>query len=83
MKKKTRYADVNIGEPQVIKDFLPPPDQLVPRDDTVKVTIALSRSSVEFFKQEAGKHHTRYQKMIRNLLDAYCDAQRNGKRRSR
>lgn len=83
MKRKTRYADVDIGEPQVINDFLPPPDQLVPRDDTVKVTIALSRSSVEFFKQEAGKHHTRYQKMIRNLLDAYCDAQRNAKRRSR
>lgn len=29
-----------------IRDFLPPPDQLLHRDDTVKVTLALSRSSV-------------------------------------
>jgi len=44
------------------------------RDDTVKVTITLSRESVEFFKQQAKKHHTPYQKMIRRLLDAYTAA---------
>lgn len=37
----------------------------------MKVTIALSRSSVEFFKREAKKHNTQHQKMIRRLLDAY------------
>jgi predicted DNA binding CopG/RHH family protein len=41
------------------------------QDETVKITITLSRSSVEFFKREAKKHHTQYQKMIRRLLDAY------------
>lgn len=40
----------------------------------MKVTITLSRSSVEFFKREAGRHNTPYQKMIRNLLDAYTEA---------
>jgi predicted DNA binding CopG/RHH family protein len=35
------------------------------------VTIGLSQSSVDFFKQEAKKHHTQYQKMIRRLLDIY------------
>ena len=40
----------------------------------MKVTIALSRESVEFFKQEARKHHTQYQKMIRRLLDVYTQA---------
>jgi hypothetical protein len=37
----------------------------------VKVAIALSRSSVEFFKKEAKKYNTQYQKMIRRLLDEY------------
>ena len=41
----------------------------------VKVTLALSKKSIEFFKSEAAKHHTQYQRMIRRLLDAYVDAQ--------
>jgi hypothetical protein len=74
MSRKIKYTDEAIGEPEVIPDFLPPPDQLVFNEDTVKVTIALSRSSVDFFKQEARKHHTQYQKMIRRLLDVYASA---------
>jgi predicted DNA binding CopG/RHH family protein len=60
-----------LGDLNVIPDFLPAPVELAFRDDTVKVTITLSRSSVEFFKHEAKKHHTQYQKMIRRLLDVY------------
>ncbi len=67
------YTEGEIDEVRVISDFLPPPSQLAFRDETVKVTIALSRSSVEFFKQEATKHHTQYQRMIRRLLDAYAE----------
>jgi hypothetical protein len=37
------------------------------------VTIALSKKSVAFFKSEATKHHTQYQRMIRRLIDAYAD----------
>ena len=44
-------------------------------EEGVKVTLALSRRSVEFFKAEASKHHTQYQRMIRRLLDAYVEAQ--------
>ncbi|MFN8589744.1 MAG: CopG family transcriptional regulator [Candidatus Eisenbacteria bacterium] len=60
---------------QVIADFLPSPAELAFREEGVKVTLALSRKSVEFFKSEAQKHHTQYQRMIRRLLDAYVDAQ--------
>jgi len=35
------------------------------------VTIALSKTSVDFFKNEAKKYNTQYQKMIRRLLDEY------------
>jgi hypothetical protein len=36
---------------RVIEDFLPRPDDLVPREDIDKVT--LSRRSLDFFKREA------------------------------
>jgi hypothetical protein len=71
MNTKITYTDEPLGALQVIPDFLPAPEELAFRDDTVKVTITLSRSSVEFFKHEAKKHHTQYQKMIRRLLDVY------------
>jgi predicted DNA binding CopG/RHH family protein len=75
MNGKTKYTDEPLGKLKVMKDFLPSPEELVRREDTVKVTIALSKSSVQFFKREAEKHNTQYQKMIRRLLDAYTEAQ--------
>ena len=71
MSAKTKYTDEPLGQLKIVKDFLPAPEELVFKEDTVKVTIALSKESVEFFKREAEKHHTQYQKMIRRLLDAY------------
>jgi predicted DNA binding CopG/RHH family protein len=73
MKSKRKYSDGPIDEIEVVEDFLPSPEELAFKEDTVKVTISLSRSSVEFFKEEAGKHNTPYQKMIRRLLDTYVD----------
>ena len=43
------------------------------REEGVKVTIALSKKSMEFFKSEAAKHHTQYQRMIRKLIDTYVE----------
>ena len=71
MKEKIRYEDEPIGKVNVISDFLPSPEELALKDETVKVTIALSKASVEFFKNEAKKYNTQYQKMIRRLLDEY------------
>jgi len=71
MKNKIKYTDEPMGRLKVINDFLPSPDQLVLKEDNVKVTLALKKSSVEFFKKEAKRHHTSYQKMIRQLVDWY------------
>lgn len=71
MKTKIKYAEEPMGELKVIKDFLPSPEQLVLKEENIKVTIALKKSSVDFFKNEAKKHHTSYQKMIRQLIDLY------------
>ncbi len=53
MKRRTRYTDEPLDDIRVIKDFLPPPSELVYKKDTVKVTLGLSRRSVDFFKKEA------------------------------
>ena len=57
---------------KIIPDFLPTPEELALKEETVKITISLSKASVEFFKNEAKKYNTQYQKMIRRLLDEYA-----------
>lgn len=74
MKRKITYTNEPLGDIEVVPDFLPPPAELAFREEGVKVTLALSKKSVEFFKFEASKHQTQYQRMIRRLLDAYVDA---------
>jgi len=72
MKTKIKYTNEPMGTLNTIDDFLPPPDQLVLKEESVKVTISLSKESIEFFKKEAKKHHTQYQRMIRKVLDLYA-----------
>jgi predicted DNA binding CopG/RHH family protein len=75
MKKKIKYTDEPMGKVRVIKDFLPSPEELAFKEETVKVTISLSKASIEFFKKEAKQRNTQYQKMIRRLLDEYIAQQ--------
>jgi len=72
MKKKIKYTNESIGKVKLVEDFLPSPEELVLKDETIKVTISLSKGSVDFFKKEAKKYNTQYQKMIRRLLDEYA-----------
>ena len=61
-----------IGEAEVVADFLPPPEVLVLKEETVKVTLNLSRRSVEFFKSQAARQGVAYQQMVRRILDLYA-----------
>lgn len=62
MSAKIKYTDEPLGKIQVVPDFLRQPNWYFMK-------------SIEFFKSEATKHHTQYQRMIRRLLDAYVDGQ--------
>ncbi len=73
MKRIPKYTDEPLGRLEVVDDFLPPPDQLVLKEDGVKVTISLSKKSVDFFKAHAARSKVPYQRMIRSLLDTYAD----------
>jgi len=59
----------------VADDFLPSPEEIAAaiRDKRYKVTIALGGRTVDFFKKHARKHGVPYQKMIRQVLDAYIE----------
>jgi predicted DNA binding CopG/RHH family protein len=57
---------------------LPAPDQLVLKEETVKVTLALGKDSVRFFKRQAKRQKVPYQRMIKNLVDRYAESYREG-----
>ena len=59
------------GPMRRVPDFFPRPEDLVFKNPPIKVTIALDHTSVDFFKKEAKRLNTSYQRMIRNLLHEY------------
>lgn len=71
MSKKINYSDEKLKMGERIDDFLPPPERLLRREKTVKVTLELTEDSVAFFKTKAKRQSVPYQRMIRNLIDAY------------
>jgi len=71
MKKRIKYSNEKLGRLEIVEDFLPEPEELVFKEENVKVSINLSKSSLEFFKKLAKENGSQYQKVIRNLLDTY------------
>ena len=74
MSAKTKYTNEPVGKVEIVADFLPAPEELAFREEGVKVTLSLSKKSIDFFKDQASKHHTQYQRMIRRLLDSYVES---------
>ena len=72
MKNKKIDQDMPQGRLKRIKDFLPEPSGLAASKETKKITISLNKFSVDFFKRQAQVHHTKYQRMIRELVDRYA-----------
>jgi len=70
-KETTKIVEGTFGRMREVEDFLPSPAELAQAPEVVKVTIGLSSDSIEFFKEQAAKHNTSYQRMIRRLLDEY------------
>ncbi|ORC26781.1 CopG family transcriptional regulator [Marispirochaeta aestuarii] len=76
---KTRYTNAPedireaISSAKEIEDFLPSPEKLVPKEETKKITIILSKKSIDFFKQASEESHVPYQQLIRKVLDTYSE----------
>jgi hypothetical protein len=60
MKEKIIDSNKPIGKMTRVNDFLPSPEELVIPEETVKITILLKKSSVDFFKRKAQEYHTEY-----------------------
>ena len=71
MSKAIRYTDEQLGDINLVTDFLPSPSELAQKNKQTKITISLSSDSIEFFKEIAKKNHMQYQRIIRQLLDEY------------
>ncbi len=85
MKKKIVYKsapkDISdaIISSRIIDDFLPAPEKLLTKDDNIKITILLSKNSINFFKEKAKKIGVPYQTMIKTVLDKYTSHYQNNK----
>lgn len=55
--KKTKYTEApqdikeSIKQSEIIEDFLPKPEELMFKEDNVKITLELSKRSVNLFKK--------------------------------
>ena len=48
MKNRIKYTNEPVSELSAVRDFLPSPDELAFKEEKVKVTISLSRGSLDF-----------------------------------
>lgn len=69
--KRNKIIEGTYGKMKPVKDFLPRPEELIMKEPGVKITITLRKENVDFFKKEAQRLNTSYQRMIRNLLQQY------------
>ena len=72
MSKRTD-KDMPIGDLKRVVDFLPPPEELLPKSEMERVTIDIEKETVEFFKRKAKQvPGGKYQRMMREVLKGYA-----------
>lgn len=75
MKRRTTKIndpDQPVGKLMRVADFLPPPEELIPDEEVIKITIAVDKETLQFFKGAAAKTGAKYQRMIREVLKGYA-----------
>ncbi|MDJ0600946.1 MAG: hypothetical protein QNJ37_19140 [Crocosphaera sp.] len=72
MNSKIIYTDEPMELGEVVEDFLPSPEKLIPKNNKVTVTLELNEATIRFFKAEAKKKQISYQEMISILVDKYA-----------
>lgn len=73
MNNNITYTDEPMELGAVVKDFLPPPEELMPKTNKVIVTLELRQETVNFFKAEEKKQRSSYQEIISLLVDKYAE----------
>ena len=76
-KKQAIYTDAprdiaeSLARSVVVEDVFPPPEKLIFKQSKMKMTISLAKNVVDFFKEKAQEHNTKYQTMINAVLENY------------
>ena len=71
-KSRARISDEPVGNLKRVADFLPPPSELLPQEEALKITLSIDSETVDFFKKAAKKNGTKYQRMMREVLKGYA-----------
>lgn len=71
MKKKIKYTNEQFAMGERVKDFLPPPSELLKRERTSKITLELTQGSIDFFKKQAKRGRIPYKRMLGTLIETY------------
>lgn len=84
MKKKIKYSNkfsidqkINERSLKVIKDFLPSPEELFPKEEKVKITIEIDVETYQFFQKLALSFDKKYQPLMREILRQYAKKYKN------
>lgn len=72
MRRREKDPNEPQGKLKPIPDFLPPPEELLPTEETVKITVAIDEKTLKFFKNYASKSGLKYQRLIREVLKGYA-----------
>lgn len=72
--KPRDWQNIPISKIERIVHGMPYAGGLVTSEDKILVSIYLNKSTVHFFKREAGRYHTKYQRFMRAVLDRYAHA---------
>ena len=72
MRKEMQYEEGPEGEWEVVDDFLPSPSLLAAAEKHVEVSIVLSQSTVDLYKEQGERFHEEYPELIRRVVKAYA-----------
>lgn len=72
VRKKVVHPEQPIGSLTPVADFLPSPQELAGAQPMVKVTLAIDRFSLDYFKTTAKRFGGKYQRMMREILRSYA-----------
>lgn len=71
---KVKYTDEPISS-RPTRDIFPSPEELMRSEEKQRITLELTKSSLNIFKKVAQKNNASYQVMIRRLVDFYAGSE--------
>ena len=72
--KSRDWQNIPLGRIDRAVKNMPNPIGLLPQEKKILISVYLNESTVRFFKKEANRHHSKYQRMMRAVLERYKEA---------